>query len=273
MFQKTHVRQRLAFGHNTVAYWANEPDRTLLLFLHGFQGKSLSTWKQLNTILPEACATRTDLVFCGYDGFGAHVDLSAVLLSEFLANLIDRPAFVPLPPVARNPADRYRRIVFVAHSMGAIVLRRALLLIKPLSSTWAQNVRLVFVAPAHAGARVPELIKEVAGYSGLLRSLVGVVKYRGPAYDDMSNPDTFTALADDVRAAISAGRPREILIGFSTTFGEHERVVVADRQGFCDDPKPGSGRFRVVPHKDHTTVCKTKDPSDPIVNIICEALS
>src|SRR5215472_14397665 len=116
MFKKTHKPQRLTTGHNTVAYWANEPDGTLLFFLHGFRGKSLSTWKALNRVLPEVCATRTDLVFCGYDGFGAHVDLSAVLVGEFLEHLIDRPAFVPLPPVVRNPADRYRRIVLVAHS-------------------------------------------------------------------------------------------------------------------------------------------------------------
>jgi hypothetical protein len=112
-------------------------------------------------------------VFYGYDSVHQQVNYSASEFRDFLTAFLAGPAASINPTIQhltqkhpwlqRDAAFRYTSVVLVAHSLGAIVVRGALL--ESLSQSWLDTVRLVLFAPAHKGAFVWKL---------LLTSLTGV---------------------------------------------------------------------------------------------------
>src|SRR5260370_15133055 len=137
-----------AFGHCLAAI----PDRdgsvcllslaeevdTAVVFVHGFLGDATSTWEHFPYLI-DACAgeypwwNNTDAFFYKYRG--SHRIPIAVHSEEFLPFLAEifpfpnERLFIPLfAPLERlRPAGfRYRKLILVGHSEGAVVIRRAL---------------------------------------------------------------------------------------------------------------------------------------------------
>ena len=70
------------------ARWANEPDGRAVVFVHGFNGKAVGTWKGFETLLPQRPeAVGTDLLFYGYDTFRDSTPLASQKLRELLDQL------------------------------------------------------------------------------------------------------------------------------------------------------------------------------------------
>src|SRR5262249_32167601 len=127
-------RGRPSWHDRAQACWALAPTERLVVFVHGFGGDALGTWRQFSDLWPRGKAGY-DLVFYGYDSLRRQALYSGDELREVLE------AFLPAPAAMINPtiehlahvhagilrlAFSYRRIVFVAHSLGAVVVRQAL---------------------------------------------------------------------------------------------------------------------------------------------------
>lgn len=265
-----HVHQDLReFGKASEAYWSTNPDGRIAIFVHGFGGDA-TTWREFESDLPnDPKAAGADVVFFGYEGIKGHIALSADLLYRFLDTVAKTPSRLSSPLVSRPAGFRYRSILIVAHSMGAIVSRRALLLGVKTRSSWVRRTKLVFFAPAHAGVRVTALVKQCGDLVTKIGVLSGFGKVVSPAYDDLSKPETFQKLMDETRAVLST-RYGPALRAKRIVFGATENIVLV--QEFCEDPVSPDPEFVVIAGKNHTTVCKPTRSYRRPVEIVTEVL-
>ena len=110
-----------------------DPD-TALVFVHGFDGRAVSTWERFPSFIrTEPKAHRADAIFWGYPSRQEDVEFCAQKLRKFLHGLFNDPLEAFLGPTlsragSRRPTTfRYSKVVLCAHSMGAVVVRRALI--------------------------------------------------------------------------------------------------------------------------------------------------
>jgi alpha-beta hydrolase superfamily lysophospholipase len=111
-----------------IAYFTDVAPARLVIFVHGFGGKPLETWLRF----PDGASTRpwwreSDLLFAGYDS-------TSGTIKGFADNLRhELPAFYPTRrrdllevdgAEVCEPAD-YTELVIVGHSLGGVVVRRA----------------------------------------------------------------------------------------------------------------------------------------------------
>lgn len=265
-----HIPQELrAFGKASEAYWSTKPNGRIAIFVHGFGGDA-TTWREFERHLPnDPRAAGADLVFFGYEGIKGHIGLSADLLFRLLDTVANNPLGLQPPHIGRDARFRYRSITIVAHSMGAIVSRRALLLGVKARAGWVRQAKLVLFAPAHVGVRLADLVTQCGDLFTKVGVLSGIGKAISPAYDDLSKPETFRHLLEETKSALRttygpAFRAQRVV------FGDGENVVLVE--DFCDDPSSPHPHFVVVSGKNHTTVCKpTLSYSRPI-DIVAEVL-
>lgn len=130
----------------SLAYWAKEPNGTLVLFIHGWTGRALDTWTDFIGLWPEA-HRRCDLLFYGYSSARPQIPSNAAALTGFLERFMKHPAAmicdtIPhLPALHRSPQYEVNKLLIVAHSLGAVIARDALLMIKESAENrprWAQ---------------------------------------------------------------------------------------------------------------------------------------
>lgn len=140
--------------------WALKPEGKIVIFVHGFGGDSIATWEQFVSLWPREYPG-WDLASFGYPSYRFNVGEHAISFINFLNLILDAP--VPTinstlehlisyrPDVKRESDFWFTQIVFIAHSMGAVVCRKALL--QQQNSPWMSRAHLILFAPAHKGAR------------------------------------------------------------------------------------------------------------------------
>jgi pimeloyl-ACP methyl ester carboxylesterase len=236
------------------ALFSAQPDGRAVLFIHGYSGDALDTWSDFHVLLPGGTACRgRDLFFYGYDGLRAEMTASAALFRDFLARLFGRPAALvneSLPPeMQRQQGFEYHDVVIVAHSLGAVIARRALLDATRVGTPWVQNVRMVLYAPAHKGATVAELALEAAGSFRFLRLFSSLARFQSPLIDQLKagSPDLLKLLEDTEEACRNGANPH--LIARRVVIAEYERIV--RNETFASDPPP-----ETIPDTTHISVCK-----------------
>jgi pimeloyl-ACP methyl ester carboxylesterase len=165
----------------------------------------------------------------------------------------------------------YRKIVLVAHSMGALVCRRALLMAVASAASWAPWVELVLFAPAQSGVRLTQLAVEMQGFVGRVALLVGGMRALSVATDALSQHSTFDELVADTRTAITHSPIPTFLIAKRVVFGSQEAVVEPAKR-FCEDPCSPKPHFVVIPGKGHTSVCKPDDQYTDPLDIVVDFL-
>ena len=112
--------------------FAAQPSSKAILFIHGYGGDVITTWSDFHDLLL-GCAkcSGQDLFFYGYDGLRADMNASAAIFRTFLDRLFGKTASIladNLPLSASRPSTfRYDELVIAAHSLGAVISRRALL--------------------------------------------------------------------------------------------------------------------------------------------------
>lgn len=237
------------------ALLATAPDRRAVLFIHGYSGKPVKTWRQFDQLLPGCgtCANR-DLFFYGYDGIRADMLASASLFRDFLDRLMTSPATVlnaVLPAAGQRPADfGYDEIAIVAHSLGAVISRRALVDATRLKLSWASRTRLILFAPAHCGASVADLALETASGLPLLSFFVNAARFTSPLIDQLRpDSDELKALREETLAAAPA-HPH--LVARSVFIAEYEKIV--RNEPFALDPPPVA-----IAGTNHMDICKPHD--------------
>jgi pimeloyl-ACP methyl ester carboxylesterase len=248
------------------------PQTTACVFVHGFGGTSVGTWENFPGILlekPEAAGY--DLIFYGYDSKRS-ANTSAIELLDFLTGIFTDPATVwnkLLHPSRARPAQfAYKRIVIVAHSLGAVVTRRALLDALwrkqewgSADYDWVQHVRLVLFAPAHCGARVQRL---AASFTFPFKLPVfEFFHYRWPSFEDLKpESKVLERLSADTTVALKSGS-NGFLKAKNVLWATDETVVYNDY--FVGDPPP-----RTIVGT-HTSVCKPhKTFDEPLKWVLAE---
>ena len=258
---QTHLTSRTLKGtqkpdKDVQVLFSARPNRKAVLFIHGFSGDAIATWADFHALLPGCpkCAGH-DLFFYGYDGLRAEMTASASIFRDFLERLLgDTTAFLTdnLPPSAARSDDfQYDELVIVAHSLGAVISRRALIDATKNELDWVRKIKLVLFAPAHKGAKVADLALEIASSFPFLK-LFGVgARFQSPLIDQLK-PESrvLKTLLDDTERATRNGDNAH-LVACKVVIAEYEKIVEND--AFGDDPPPNT-----IPNTTHTTVCKPK---------------
>lgn len=272
MTRQNHIISgQIKLGKKTYAhsYWSLNPSGHAIVFVHGFGGSATGTWNEFGLLLPqhEKCAG-CDLLFYGYDGLYAQASLSAGLLETFLDTLFHDPlkwiAEQLLRERRKEQGFEYKSVLIVAHSLGAIVTRRAILDARQNSRDWVGRTSMVLFAPAHSGAEnVIALGSEALSaipYVGRVLAQFGKFRYQ-PLSDMEKDSPTLDLLKQETEAALAAGTA-DYLKARKVIFGSDERIVRAMR--FCSDPAPV-----VIEGKDHGSVCKPAAAyADPVTLLI-----
>jgi pimeloyl-ACP methyl ester carboxylesterase len=179
-----------------------KPSGVAVVFVHGFGGGATDTWDEFADMLPQRpeCAGH-DLLFYGYDSLTRQAPISAALFRDFLHLVATDPftgVMAPSLRVDRNltPSFRYHRIVIVAHSLGAVVVREALVQAAqdPLMRPWLSRVQLALFAPAHSGAKITELAEEALGFVKLTLLRIAANAYAQVLADLKQNSPTLKRL-------------------------------------------------------------------------------
>lgn len=250
-------------GRRSLAFWADKPNGSVLVFVHGFNGRSVSSWLQFPSHLPAQPAwAAADLIFFGYDGRYAPVMASAPILAEFLDEVMSGRVRLNIPLTDRlgnSELRPYKRLFLVGHSLGAVVARRALLEARrPARREWLSRTQLVLFAPAHRGADVASLVLEgLVGFPVAGRGLAAWIAYRFPPARELApGSSTLTDLERESDDAYGAGE--NAIQAARIAFGERDRIVRVEN--FAKDPKP-----RIFLGRGHSDICKPSDGfQDPI---------
>ncbi len=258
-YSQTHYTPRpLKAGKDSRARWAVRPSGVAVVFVHGFGGSATATWDEFADRLPERpeCIGH-DLLFYGYDSLTVQAPVSAALLRKFLHALATDPVHSVMSGSlsinrSLSAAFRYHRIVILAHSLGAVIVREALVQAASDKAMrpWIPLVRLALFAPAHCGARVTELAEEAMGAFklSLLRLATSGFKAYAQVLKDLEEGSLMLrGLEQRTTALLNAGLTSlraEVVVQ-----GEHDRIV--NQTVFCSDPGP-----EVELGMGHTAVCK-----------------
>lgn len=265
---QTHLAPRTLKGDqrpdkDVQVLFAVQPTRTAVLFIHGFSGDAIKTWADFHELLPGCpkCIGR-DLFFYGYDGLRAEMNASAAIFRTFLDRLFGTTkSFLAenLPPSAQRADDfAYDELVIVAHSLGAVISRRALLDATRIESAWAAKIKMILYAPAHKGANVASLALEAASSFKFLKLFGIVARFDSPLIDELK-PDSrsLKQLLVDTKIATKDGANAH-LVASKVVIAEYEKIV--HNEPFGNDPPP-----EVIPGTSHTSICKpSKDFLQPL---------
>jgi pimeloyl-ACP methyl ester carboxylesterase len=268
---QTHLAARTLKGaekpdKDVQVLFAVRPNRKALLFIHGFSGDAINTWSYFHVLLPESpsCVGR-DLYFYGYDGLRAEMIASASLFRDFLERLFngtDQFVNENLPPAAQRPKGfDYDELIIVAHSLGAVITRRALLDATKKNAAWLSKARMILYAPAHRGASVVDLALETVSSFSFLRFFGSLARLESPLIDQLK-PDSrdLNNLIEETEGACKGGANIH-LVARKVCIAEYEKIVRNETFGI--DPPAYT-----ISNTTHTSVCKPRsDFRAPIIHL------
>jgi len=255
-------------GYKSQGYFALTVPQNLIIFIHGFMGDAVDTWSNFQEFIlnsdKHANAEKfrdADIIFYGYKSLRMQANNQALVLLNLLKDMKAplKNGIVPKGLEERN----YSRILLVAHSLGSIVTRRALLFANQEKEDWVDKTRMVLFAPAHNGARAAALAMEAAGpFLGVAAYLA---RYKFPVLDELKiDSPTIQNLKADTVGLLNANNGN-FTKAHTVVWAELEKVV--DNQPFCNDPVA-----KLLP-KDHISVCKPDfkgftSPVDFVINAL-----
>jgi pimeloyl-ACP methyl ester carboxylesterase len=258
--------------------------RTAVIFVHGFWGNSYSTWQDFQILVDEygerfPALAAADLFFFEYAAARNFVGPSADGLETFVRGLY------PLPPeclfsedigqtdwgpafpfrklfIRRGPY-RYDRLVFVGHSLGAVVIRQLVLDVATRfleSHSGASSTRctgaedpivmaeLCLISPAHLGFRAAGVL----GAAFSLASKGGLVPAILSCYRSFVELDPNSAIIRSLRdrtEQLATTHPELRALRARILWAQYEDLVTMERYD-CDPPASYAN------DKNHITVCK-----------------
>jgi pimeloyl-ACP methyl ester carboxylesterase len=255
----------ISHGKNSSAFLTLDNPTNLVIFVHGFNGKATGTWDEFpDLIRTNNDFANSDVIFYGYDSLKGQVNNNAVKFYRSLCSVCESSPN-NLGYCRDNIVDgfNYKRILIVAHSLGAVIVRRALLNAKNENKPWLSNSKMILFAPAHRGARIQNLVAESLPSVGKILAVLGFLTF--PVLDDL-RPDSQTIqnLIADSQAYLNQNSG-QFTIAHEVVWANNEVVVHNDQ--FCNDPVA-----TLIDNKSHTSVCKPKatylDPYNIVINAL-----
>ncbi|HVT94520.1 MAG TPA: hypothetical protein VHD76_16860 [Bryobacteraceae bacterium] len=226
---------------------SRSPATKCVLFVHGFAGDALETWSGFdNRALKDAGFKNTDLIFFGYDGFRSNALASSGFLFDLMDELLTGPE--AMLRFVRPNAAPYSRCVVVAHSLGAVVSRWALLRAYSSQRAWLGNIRYLLFAPAHRGGIIVSSLSELLRGNIIAKALSDAAKVGIPLLNELAADSAMLkVLEEQTKAAVSGGC--QALLPNRVVIAEYEDVV-------SNLPFPGDPYPTAVRDARHTSVCK-----------------
>jgi hypothetical protein len=156
-----------------------------------------------------------------------------------------------LPIQQKLPERKYERIILVAHSLGAVLVRQAQLLAFIAKKEWVNISVIALFAPAHNGAEViPLAMQALPGLS----SLLGVfAKFKYPILNDL-NPDDggiLKEIKDQTEKLQDAGKA-EFSKAILVVHAKGDKVIKSYHY-LLDTPA------EIIPNTTHIKVCKPNE--------------
>jgi pimeloyl-ACP methyl ester carboxylesterase len=259
---------KLAGDHaDSLAILSTAPTGHACIFIHGYSGNPFKTWTEFERMVYNAPALAGhDFYFFGYDGIRSELVASAGVFRSFLKSLAGPPFELTFEPASPGRAQDflYNSIVIVAHSLGAVLTRWALLDLRQESYSNLDRFRFLLFAPAHKGSRVAKLAAMAAGGFPLVGALVTALHFASPLVEQLAaGSQELQNLEARTQKAIAEDGPRSYLVAHKVWIATREQVVV--NMPFASDPLP-------EPFLDcnHMTLCK---PSESFPRPFLEVLN
>ncbi len=239
----------IKYGVNSQGYFSRTPAKNLIVFVHGFGGNALGTWSEFPTMLLfDEKFKSSDLIFYGYDTFKGQAGDHSAELYHFM-NLVVKPLQNQILPTLQGLEERtYERIIFVAHSLGAVLVRQAQLLAYIANQNWVNQSEIALYAPAHNGAEVVSLaMQSLSGLSSLLGLFA---KFRFPILTDLDAKDDgiLDAIKSQTETLQSQGKA-DFSKAKLVVYSKGDKVV-KNIHYLLDQPAV------VIPETSHISVCK-----------------
>jgi len=222
-------------------YLAHEPPVRLVVFVHGFAGGTVRSWRQF----PDSGDTNTwwrasDLLFVGYDSLRENITGVAARIRREL------PFFYPTPPARLGEIEGirvrpleihdYGELLLVGHSLGAVIIRRLLVdcaqhwrdalrenptepmpailqartrLFSPASAGFqpANKLGVLWASPGWLGLNM--LLRRSSAFSDLQPNSTILVETRRRTEEEVGTGDES---ADALRAFIAFANPDDVVI-------------------------------------------------------------
>ncbi len=230
------------------------------MFVHGFNGRSVKTWLDF----PVAGGSRdwwrqADLLFVGYQSLRDNISGVAGRLRRELPRFYPNPlpeAMTVGGVTARDSVTAYQELVLVGHSLGGVVLRRAMVDTAmrwreagqpdPAPSLLTGQLRLF--SPASAGFQAAGLMGAVRA-TGIWAAIEFVLS-SSSAYTDLQ-PNSTILTETRVRTEHLATEEGLAALRAKIVWANPDEVVITERYStdYVDDPWDG---------KSHSSVCKPK---------------
>lgn len=242
-------------GRQTAAYYlASGAPKNIVVFVHGFKGHAITTWKDFPDLIHGSkMFDESDVIFYGYPSLEQQANAHALDFVNFLKDHVENIVMRNYFTQQKLPKEfKYKKVILIAHSLGAIVVRRALLDIyklKPKSSLLGK-IDMILFAPAHRGTLVETGYFTATGGIGAILGVIGLVNV--PVLQNLQpNSGTIQDLIKETDV-LRKGKQGGFTIAKKVVWASTDKIVYQDHF----DPKE-------VPIKlddtDHMSVCKPRN--------------
>ena len=236
-------------------FWVNRSSpnaKVAVVFVHGIFGDTVGTWTN------EKTRKAFFELLSKHEKLKAPIDVFAFGFTSkmFGAGSLDvREAVNKLSQqIELNEITSYKRVVFVAHSMGGLIVLRYLISHQDQLST-GQFPLLVLLATPQEGAQIAEIANKVAKNPALLEMFP-------------SNRNAFLqGLSDDWKTLKGKKRPY-VACGYEKL--KTNGVMIVEQPSatrFCDDASPA------IEEADHITIAKPDRPNHDSVVLVVNNLN
>lgn len=172
-------------------------------------------------------------------------------LYDFL-DLMTTPLKSKILPIKQKLSERkYKRIILVAHSLGAVLVRQAQLFAVIAKKKWVNHSSMVLFAPAHSGANViPLAMQALPGLS----SLLGVfAKFKYPILNDLDPTEDGILNSIETRTdTLQKSGKGEFTKAVLVVHVKGDKIV-KNQQYLLDSPP------KIIQNSTHISICKPND--------------
>ena len=233
-----------------------------IIFVHGLGGTARNTWcweRNVDYFWPTWLAEEDELssyrIFTyGYNanfkGGGTNlniIDFAKDLLFQML--VFSNGLRKDCVPIGHQP------IIFVAHSMGGLVVKKAYVLGKhddQYAHIISKTYGIMFLATPHRGAH----------YAKILNNILSTAPFGAPPKAYIDDLDTYSRALQDINEQFRTSCGDLSLVSFfetlKTSFGITKALIVEKETGVLGYPQETSNPLNA----DHHTICKFKSRGD-----------